>query len=139
MADCERGLGRPEKALAMAAAPEAGRLDAAGRAEMLIVASGARRDLGQPEAAALLLRGPELDPSRRKAWSARLFYAYAEALLASARTDDAASWFEHAADADESGETDADERLAELQGVGPMVLHDDGEGDEDDESAIPEP
>jgi tetratricopeptide (TPR) repeat protein len=125
MADCERGLGRPEKALAMASAPEVRRLDASGRAEMLIVASGARRDLGQPEAAALLLQGPELSPGRRKAWSARLFYAYAEALLASGRTDEATAWFGHAADADANGETDADERLAELQGVGPLVLHDD--------------
>ena len=60
MADCERGLGRPEKALAIASSPEVATLDAAGRAEMLIVASGARRDLGQPDAAALLLQGPEL-------------------------------------------------------------------------------
>jgi tetratricopeptide (TPR) repeat protein len=125
MADCERGLGRPEKALAMAAGPEVRRLDASGRAEMLIVASGARRDLGQPEAAALLLQGPELSPTRRKAWSARLFYAYAEALLASGRTDEATAWFGHAADADATGETDADERLAELQGVGPLVVHED--------------
>jgi len=125
MADCERGLGRPEKALAMASSPEMRQLDASARAEMLIVASGARRDLGQPEAAALLLQGPELSPGRRKAWSARLFYAYAEAMLASGRTDEAAAWFGHAADADATGETDADERLGELQGVGPLVLHDD--------------
>lgn len=125
MADCERGLGRPEKALAMAAAPEVRSLDAAGRAEMLIVASGARRDLGQPEAAALLLKGPELRPGRRRAWSARLFYAYADALLAAGRTVDALVWFGHAADADEVGETDAGERLAELSGV--TVLEDGGE------------
>jgi hypothetical protein len=109
----------------MASSPEVRKLDAAGRAEMLIVASGARRDLGQPEAAALLLRGPELTAGRRKSWSARLFYAYAEAMLAAGRTDEAAAWFGHAADADATGETDADERLAELQGVGPMVLHDE--------------
>ncbi len=131
MADCERGLGRPEKALAMAAAPEVARLDASGRAEMLIVASGARRDLGQPEAAALMLRGPELAPGRRRPWSARLFYAYAEALLAGGRTEEAGTWFGHAAEADQSGETDADERLAELQGVGPLVVHDDETSDTD--------
>jgi hypothetical protein len=77
MADCERGLGRPEKALELAGSPEVAKLDAAGRAEMLIVASGARRDMGQPEAAVLLLQGPELKPGRRRAWSARLFYANA--------------------------------------------------------------
>ena len=47
MADCERGLGRPERALAMTEAPEVPSLDAATRVELKIVASGARRDLGQ--------------------------------------------------------------------------------------------
>jgi hypothetical protein len=128
MADAERGLGRPEKALAIAASPEVARLDGAGRAEMLIVASGARRDMGQPEAALLLLQGPELRPGRRRAWSARLFYAYAEALLAAGRQDEAVTWFGHAAEADESGETDADERLAELAGVTIFEPEDDEEG-----------
>jgi tetratricopeptide (TPR) repeat protein len=117
MADCERGLGRPEKALAIAASPQAGSLDAAGRAEMLIVASGARRDLGQPGAAAVLLQGPELRPSRRRPWSARLFYAYAEALREDGRDAEALEWLGHAAEADENGETGAAERLAELSGV----------------------
>jgi tetratricopeptide (TPR) repeat protein len=117
MADCERGLGRPEKALAMASSPEARGLDAAGRAELLIVASGARRDMGQPEAAAVMLQGPELRPTRRRAWSARLFYAYAEALREAGREAEAVEWLGHAADADENGETDAAERLAEISGV----------------------
>jgi tetratricopeptide (TPR) repeat protein len=124
MADCERGLGRPEKALELAASRDATTLDAPARAEMLIVASGARRDMGQPEAAVLMLQGPELRPGRRRAWSARLFYAYAEALLAAGRDAEAVSWFEHAAEADEAGETDADERLAELGGV-TIVEHED--------------
>lgn len=117
MADCERGLGRPEKALEMASSPQAGTLDAMGRAEMLIVASGARRDLGQPEAAALLLQGSELRPEGRREWSARLFYAYAEAMLASGREAEATAWFGHAVAADVAGETDASERLDELIGV----------------------
>lgn len=120
IADCERALGRPEKALAMADAAELARLDPATRTELLIVASGARRDLGQPAAAVLLLQGPELSASRRRPWSARLFYAYAEALLADGRSDQAQAWFRHAADADESGETDANERLAELQSAGAL-------------------
>ena len=117
MADCERGLGRPEKALEMAASTEARSLDAADRAELLIVASGARRDLGQPGAAALLLQGPELDPARRAPWSARLFYAYGDALLADGREVDGRQWLRHAADADLAGETDAAERVAEADGV----------------------
>lgn len=115
MADCERGLGRPERALEMAASPEAAGLDPAARVELLIVASGARRDLGQPEAAALMLRGPWLRPDRRRPWSARLFYAYAAALAEAGRTDEALEWFGHALEADDEGETDAAERLVELR------------------------
>lgn len=53
-ADCERGLGRPERALALVAgAPPS--LAGADRVELAIVASGARLDLGEPEAALLAL------------------------------------------------------------------------------------
>ena len=117
MADCERGLGRPERALALAAGPEVASLDPAARVEMLLVASGARRDLGQREAAVQALRGPELQPAARRPWSARLFYAYADALLEAGRPADAAEWFSHAVDADDEGQTDAAERLAELHGI----------------------
>jgi tetratricopeptide (TPR) repeat protein len=117
MADCERGLGRPERALAMSTSPEARSLDGPGKAEMLIVASGARRDMGQPAAAALLLQGPELKPELRKAWSARLFYAYADALLEAGREAEGMTWLAHAAAADDRGETDAAERLGEADGI----------------------
>ncbi len=46
MADCERALGRPERALALAKDPAVIDLDEAGQIEMKIVESGARRDLG---------------------------------------------------------------------------------------------
>jgi len=117
MADCERGLGRPERALRMAAAAEAHLLDAAGRAELRIVAAGARQDLGQPEAALLTLQVPELATGTVQPWVARLRYAYAEALLAVGRADDARTWFARAAQADPESVTDAAERLAELEGV----------------------
>ena len=114
MADCERGLGRPERALALAASPEARGLDRAGTVEMRIVASGARRDLGQPEAAVVSLQGADLDRNRRDPWSARLFYAYADALLAARRRGEAREWFVAAALADAEGDTDAQERIDEL-------------------------
>ncbi|WP_199734907.1 hypothetical protein [Cellulomonas sp. PhB143] len=57
MADCERGLGRPERAVALAASDEASTLDAQGRAELAIVVSGARSDLGEPESALAVLDG----------------------------------------------------------------------------------
>ncbi|MGD9525944.1 MAG: hypothetical protein AB7V44_04060, partial [Pseudonocardia sp.] len=116
MADIERALGRPERALELARDPEAGALDAAQAIELTIVAAGARRDLGELDAAVVALQGPALDPARRDPWSARLFYAYADNLLAAGRDSDAVQWFVHAADADEEGLTDADERLAELTG-----------------------
>lgn len=126
MADCERALGRPDKALAMADDAEVGRLAPAARLELLIVCSGARRDLGQAEAAVQLLEVGALDAPVRP-WTARLRYAYADALLDAGRESEARHWFAEAADADESGETDADERLLALDGV---VL-DDLEYDED--------
>ena len=42
MADCERGLGRADRALDMVRSPEAQDLDAPGKVELAIVASGAR-------------------------------------------------------------------------------------------------
>jgi tetratricopeptide (TPR) repeat protein len=117
MADCERALGRPERALQMAAAPEVDTLDRAGRAEMRIVAAGARSDLGQPAAAVVTLQVPELSAPLREPWLARMRYAYAEALAAAGRPEEARLWLARAAEADEDGVTDAAERLAELEGI----------------------
>jgi tetratricopeptide (TPR) repeat protein len=128
MADCERGLGRPERALALAASPEAREMDAGDRVEMLIVASGARLDLGQAAAALSLLTGPQLRADARRPWSARLFYAYADALLAAGRADESAQWFGHAAAADTDGETDAAERVEELHGVSFLTAPEERQG-----------
>jgi hypothetical protein len=116
MADIERALGRPERALELSRGPEVRELDRAEGIELAIVAAGARRDLGERDAAVVSLQIPELDPARRDPWSARLFYAYADNLLAAGREPDALQWFVHAADADEDGETDAALRIAELTG-----------------------
>jgi len=113
MADCERGLGRPERALQMAGAGDLAMLDDAGRAEMLIVASGARQDLGQLDAAVVML-GDAVDRGRPRPWSPRLWYAYAEALLAAGRPAEARMWFEAVTEIDD-GETDAEERLLSLE------------------------
>ena len=81
---------------------------------MRIVVSGARRDLGQAEAAVVSLQGADLNPERRDPWSARLFYAYADALLAANRKAEARQWFLSAALADDDDTTDAQERIDEL-------------------------
>ncbi len=130
MVDCERALGRLDRALELAASPETRTLARDERVELAIVVSGIRRDLGQTEAAAAGLRIPELDPRRRTTWSARLFYAYAEALLTLGDRSGAREWMGHAVDADEALETDAADRLDELDGVDQVDLL--GETDDDD-------
>jgi hypothetical protein len=131
MVDAERGLGRHERALDLAASPEAASLTQDERIELAIVVSGIRRDLGQYEAAAVGLQIPQLNAGSRQPWAARLFYAYAEALLAKGDEDGALTWFGHAANADLDGETDADERLAELDGLVLTDLLEDEDEDED--------
>lgn len=116
MADAERALGRPERAIEIARSPEARDLPAEEAVELLIVVSGARRDLGEHDAAVVGLQVPELDAARDEPWTGRLFYAYGEALQAAGRTDDAVRAFLEAAGADVEGETDAEER-AVLLGV----------------------
>lgn len=114
MADCERGLGRPERALDLASDPAVTGLDTAGRMEMLIVAAGARRDLGQHAAAAALLQVPELRAKDQADWVARLRYGYADALEAAGRENEARRWFSLAAEADVYDETDAEVRAMGL-------------------------
>ena len=114
MADCERGLGRPDRALALAREPDVRKLDPAAKIELGIVVSGARRDRGEYDAAVVALQGPALDSERLQPWTARLWYAYADALLAAGRRDEALKWFESVVAIDEAGETDADERVAAL-------------------------
>ncbi|MEV8306475.1 hypothetical protein AB0P36_03695 [Streptomyces flavidovirens] len=117
MADCERGLGRPERAMAMAGEPEVQKLDKAGQVEMRMVAAGARRDMGQIDAAIVTLQGPELASNSVQPWTARLRYAYADALLTAGREAEAREWFAKAIEADKDGLTDASDRLAQLDGV----------------------
>ena len=112
MADCERGLGRPLKALDMAGSPEVKRLDKAGEIEMRIVASGARRDLGELDAAVITLTCKELKTEGEE-WAVRLRYAYADALHAAGRKDEATEWFNKCAEIDGDEITDAQDRASE--------------------------
>lgn len=114
MADAERGLGRPEKALELGRSPEAKQLDEAGKIELAIVLAGARHDLGQHDSALATLQrlNPSLDSQGFE--QMRLSYAYADALLATGKRDEARSWFEHVAKIDTDGLTDAAERAKEL-------------------------
>ncbi len=88
MADCERGLGRPERAIALAASPEAEGLGTETRVELAIVASGARLDMGDPDAAIAVLAGLAGSPVRTLL-DARVVQARADALRAAGRSDEA--------------------------------------------------
>nr|WP_240003635.1 hypothetical protein [Streptomyces cinnamoneus] len=136
MADCERGMGRPERALAMAGEPEVHKLDKAGQVEMRLVAAGARKDMGQAEAAVVTLQSPELASNSIQPWTARLRYAYADALLEVGRESEAREWFAKALEADQGGTTNASDRLAELDGV---EFTDALEEETEDEAEIAEP
>jgi tetratricopeptide (TPR) repeat protein len=117
MADSERALGRPDRALAIINDPGVRDLEREIQIELRIVESGIRRDEGRPAAAVVALQVPELTDGRLRRWSARLFYAYADALLDAGRTQEARDWFGRAAAADEHDETDAAERFDSLDTV----------------------
>ena len=114
LADCERALGRPNQALRMLTDPGVDKLDPETRIELLIVVAGARRDLGQLDAALAVLARGGLDVNRARPGSARLWYAYADALQAAGRLPEAANWFAASAALDADGEMDAAERAAAL-------------------------
>ncbi len=109
MADCERGLGNPLKALNLAGSAEVKRLAKPEEIEMRIVASGARRDLGEFDAAVVTLTCKELK-NEEEEWAVRLRYAYADALAAAGRSDEAKQWFAKCAEIDAEEFTDASER-----------------------------
>ena len=128
IADSERALGRIDRALGVIAESTRHKLDRATEVELRIVESGIRRDQGLADAAVVVLQLPELKDRRTKPWSARLFYAYADALLDAGRTEQAREWFARAAAADHDEQTDAAERFDDLDDI----VIDDLSDDEDD-------
>jgi tetratricopeptide (TPR) repeat protein len=117
MADSERALGRLDRALELVTGVQPKDIERATAIELRIVESGIRRDQGLPEAALAALQVPELTQRRSGPASARLYYAYADALLDAGREDEARDWFGRAAAADADGETDAAERFEDLDSV----------------------
>ena len=118
MADCERALGRPEKALDLARTPAVANLADPLKAEMTIVEAGARRDLGQLDAALRTLEHAPLRSKSRADWVVRLRYTYADTLAAAGRREDAMEWFHRTVAIDSHEITDAAARAAELESGG---------------------
>ncbi|WAC55712.1 HAD-IIA family hydrolase [Gordonia sp. SL306] len=125
IADAERGLGRPARAVEIARSEDGRALTGEEATEMRIVESGARIDLGEPGKAVVTLQSEDLSPGRSGTGPARLYYAYASALHAAGRTDESITWFMNAASADVDDVTDAELRLVELS------------SDEPDDDSIP--
>lgn len=115
MADCERALGRPERALALAKSPSVAGFAPEAKAEMTIVEAGARRDLGELDAALRTLELAPLMSKSRSSWVVRLRYAYADTLEAAGRTADALEWFHRTEAIDGDEITDAGDRATALE------------------------
>lgn len=115
MADCHRALGNPEQSLKLAKSPSVANFAPEAKAEMTLVEAGARRDMGQLDAALRTLELAPLMSKNRAEWVVRLRYAYADTLEAAGRETDALAWFHrtHSIDSDEA--TDAAERAEILE------------------------
>ncbi len=137
MADCERALGRLDRALDIVTGPDARAADQQTQIELRIVESGIRRDQGLPDAAVVALQGPELTGDRIRPEFGRLYYAYADALLEADREEEARHWFGRAARADVEGDTDASERYEELDDIS-FDDFDDQDPDEQDPDGVAE-
>lgn len=92
LVDCERALGRIEKALTLAEEAKNEDVPAAVRSEVAIVVSGIYSDQGELKKALKALEIPELNPKRGFDYSPRLFNTYAELLEQDGRSKEAARW-----------------------------------------------
>ena len=112
--DCERGLGRTQRALALVSEFEGAKLDSDTRTELLIVAGGARRDLGDDDAARVFLQ-KAVRTARSPMAVARSRFALGDLLVALGQGEQARKWLQSAVDVDEDSEwTDAAELLESL-------------------------
>lgn len=116
MADCERGVGRPEKAVELAGDPAADTLPPDARAELAIVTAGALRDLHRSGEALALLQRTMPTPAPQEQWVARVQYALGDVLAEAGRLDDAVAAFAAAEAGDLEGSLDAGQRVVELLG-----------------------
>lgn len=100
MADSERGLGRPDRALELGRSVDRSKLSPSVRVNLAIAMSGARLDLGDNEMALAELEIAELNAAKVFDYSPPLFWAYADTLEILGRENDAKRWSELAARAE---------------------------------------
>jgi tetratricopeptide (TPR) repeat protein len=129
LADCERALGRPENALRLVAEALDAQPDDEELVELQLVEAGARQDLGEVPAAALILEaalGGRPTPAglgRPDLGQLRLATAYADLLAARGEEELALEWYGAIAAADPD----------DLTGVSDHFLEDEDEDEDDDE------
>lgn len=128
LADAERALGRPEKALGVAGEYRPEEVDPETRVELAMVVAGAYQDLDRHEEAIVALE-EELDAADAPdVTKLRVTYAYADALAQAGRTADAIQWFTNANELDTEEVLDSEKRIAELnEGTGEKKTEDTGE------------
>lgn len=112
MVDSERGVGRPDRALELGRSVPRAELPVDVQVALSIAMSGARLDLGQPDAALAELDIPQLDRERAFSYSPALFDAYGTVLEDLGRAAEADEWHALAERAREAlGDDDDDEDI----------------------------
>jgi hypothetical protein len=96
MVDCERGLGRPDRALELASEVNRSTLSIPVQVELAIARSGARLDMGKADLARAELEIAQLNPDLAYSFSPALFDSYAVVLSELGLDDEAALWGQRA-------------------------------------------
>lgn len=120
MIDCERGLGRPEKALETSRTVDIKKLPVDQQVQVAIALSGARLDLGQPLQALYELEIEQLNPKQAFSWSPELFASYANVLEDLGRFAEAQTWRKRAQVA---ADALAEHELGDAQEVYEIEVH----------------
>lgn len=114
MADCERALKRPGKAVEIYEREDLSGLDPESWGELGVVVAGAHLDLGDKESALRVI--DETQPRARGGGfaEAKLAYLCGDLLASLGRTEEARAQFENAAQLDDAGELGSRNRIKQL-------------------------
>ena len=121
IADCQRGLGHPEKAVALVQeALRARDVPLEIKAEGIVVAASALADLGRFDEALAMLRRAKTDDDVGRGPAMRIWYVTGNVLEQAGRTDEALAQFRKVARHDATA-FDVVERIARLEARGATV------------------
>lgn len=115
IADCERALNRPEKAIEILNEKDINQMDRVDYHDLMITIVGARKDLGQKDAGLALAKIKEFNSSDVSESVAKMRFVYAETLLDLGRAEEAKIWFEKTLKSDPENLTGAKEMLDKCQ------------------------